>query len=345
MKKKLLLAAVSGLSVLTLAACSSGDSEKIATMKGSTITVSDFYEEAKLEATNQSLVRNMIIYDVFTEKYGDEVTDKMVDKEYDRQKEALGDSFETSLASAGYTTKSFKTYLKQNLALEAGLKDHIKLTDDDYKTAWESFHPEVTAQVIKLDDEETAKDVQEKAKDGDDFTKLAKENSTDTATAEDGGKITFDSQSTALPTEVKTAAFELENDEVSDVITATDVTTYQTSYYVVKMVESSEKGNSMDPYKKELKEIATNTKLSDATFTAQVIGEELADANVKIEDDAFADILADFAAATEETESSEAESTEATESTEAEESTDDSEESTDDSKAESSEASSTEESE
>ena len=47
MKKKLILAAVSALSVLTLAACSGSSSNEIATMKGGKITVEDFYEQAK----------------------------------------------------------------------------------------------------------------------------------------------------------------------------------------------------------------------------------------------------------------------------------------------------------
>lgn len=37
----------------------------------------------------------------------------------------------------------------------------------------------------------------------------------------------------------------------------------------------------MDKYKDQLKDIATETKLSDNAFTTKVIGEELKDANVK----------------------------------------------------------------
>ena len=75
-KKSIILAATSALAVLTLAACSGDTNKDIATMKGGTITVSDFYDEAKLESSNQSLVQRMIIYKVFNNKYGDKVTDK-----------------------------------------------------------------------------------------------------------------------------------------------------------------------------------------------------------------------------------------------------------------------------
>ncbi len=40
-------------------------------------------------------------------------------------------------------------------------------------------------------------------------------------------------------------------------ITATNPTTYATEYYVVKMVKNQNKGNDMDKYKDQLKEIAT----------------------------------------------------------------------------------------
>lgn len=158
-KKSIILAATSALAVLTLAACSGDTNKDIATMKGGTITVSDFYDEAKLESSNQSLVQRMIIYKVFNNKYGDKVTDKQVDAEYDKQAKSLGDTFESQLEAAGYTKDTYKEYIRNNLAFEAGLKAHVDITDDDLKTAWKSFHPEVEAQIIKLSSEDEAKDV------------------------------------------------------------------------------------------------------------------------------------------------------------------------------------------
>ena len=293
-KKSIILAATSALAVLTLAACSGDTNKDIATMKGGTITVSDFYDEAKLESSNQSLVQRMIIYKVFNNKYGDKVTDKQVDAEYDKQAKSLGDTFESQLETAGYTKDSYKEYIRNNLAFEAGLKAHVDITDDDLKTAWESFHPEVEAQIIQVASEDDAKDVKKAADKGDDFSKLAKDKSTDTTTKEDGGKVKFDSTTTTVPAEVKEAAFKLKDGQVSDVITSTNASTYTTEYYVVKMMKNQNKGNDMDKYKKELKEIATDTKLSDSTFQNKVIGEVLKDANVKIKDKDFENVLSTF---------------------------------------------------
>ncbi|MBO0454806.1 MULTISPECIES: peptidylprolyl isomerase [Enterococcus] len=294
MKKKILLATAGLLSVIVLGACSGSSNQDIATMKGGKITVEDFYNEAKKEQTNQSLVRNMIIYKVFENAYGDKVTDKQIDKEYNKQAKQLGDSFESQLKSAGYTKKSYKEYLKQSLAFQEGLKSHVKITDKDLKSAWDSFHPEVTARIILASSEDEAKEIKKQLDDKGDFAKIAKEKSQDATTKKDGGEIKFDSQSSTVPTEVKEAAFKLKDGEVSDVVTAMDSSTYQSSYYIVKMEKNSSKGNDMDKYKKELKQIAEDTKMADQTFSSEVIAKELKKANVKIKDDSFENILSDF---------------------------------------------------
>ncbi|MDN6518176.1 MAG: peptidylprolyl isomerase, partial [Enterococcus sp.] len=210
------------------------------------------------------------------------------------QEKQLGDSFESQLKSAGYTKKSYKDYLKQSLAFQEGLKAHVKITDKDTKAAWDSFHPEVTARIILASSEDEAKEIKKQLDDKGDFAKIAKEKSQDQTTKKDGGEIKFDSQSTNVPAEVKEAAFKLKDGEVSDVITAMDSSTYQSSYYIVKMEKNSSKGNDMDKYKKELKQIAEDTKMADQTFSSEVIAKELKKANVKIKDDSFENILSDF---------------------------------------------------
>ncbi len=334
MKKKIVLATAGLLSVLVLGACSNGNSQEIASMKGSKLTVEDFYEEAKKEQTNQQLVRNMIIYDVFENAYGDKVTDKQIDKEYNNQAKQLGDSFESQLQAAGYTKSSYKEYLKQSLAFQEGIKSHIKLTDADKKAAWESFHPEVEARVILASSEDEANEIKKQIDDGGDFAEIAKEKSQDTTTKEDGGEIKFDSQSDTVPTEVKEAAFALKDGEVSGVVSAMDASTYQTAYYIVKMEKNTPKGNDMSKYEDEVNEIAENAKMADQTFTSEVIGEELKKANVKIKDEAFDNILADFLGTTDSTgtssskKSSEKESEESTEAS-SQSSTEESQSSTD----------------
>ncbi|MGK0551164.1 peptidylprolyl isomerase [Enterococcus faecalis] len=294
MKKKMILAAAGLFSVFALAACSG--SKDIATMKGSTITVDDFYNQVKTTNEGQKNLQSMVIYKVFEDKYGDKVSDKDVQKKYDdfsKQVEAQGSKVSDYLKQANQTEAGLKKIIKQNAAFEAGLKAHVKITDKELKTAWASFHPEVEAQIIQVASEDDAKTIKKQITDGGDFAKIAKEKSTDSATKKDGGKIKFDSQTKTVPDAVKEAAFKLKDGEVSDPITATN-SSYQTTYYIVKMTKNKEKGNDMKPYKKELKKIAEETQLADTTFQNKVISEELKAANVKIKDKAFDNALAGF---------------------------------------------------
>ncbi|EME3491028.1 hypothetical protein R5H57_002049, partial [Enterococcus faecium] len=50
-------------------------------------------------------------------------------------------------------------------------------------------------------------------------------------------------------------------------------------------------GNGMDKYKKQLKEITTETKLSNNEFQNKVVDKILKDANVKIKDKNFENAL------------------------------------------------------
>ncbi|MCC4051902.1 peptidylprolyl isomerase [Enterococcus faecium] len=293
MKKRFLaLAIVLGTGLLS--GCTNAGEKTAVSYKGGTISEQEVMDSLKKMQGADSAVQQLIVYQVFEDKYGDDVSTKEIDSQYDQTKKQLGDSFDSQLKSAGYTEETFKDSIKQSLAFQEGLKKHIKLTDEDLKTAWESFHPEVEAQIIQVASENDAKDVKKAADKGDDFSKLAKDKSTDTTTKEDGGKVKFDSTTTTVPAEVKEAAFKLKDGQVSDVITSTNASTYTTEYYVVKMVKNQNKGNDMDKYKKELKEIATDTKLSDSTFQNKVIGEVLKDANVKIKDKDFENVLSTF---------------------------------------------------
>ncbi|NVE06253.1 peptidyl-prolyl cis-trans isomerase [Enterococcus faecium] len=291
-KRFLALAIVLGTGLLS--GCTNAGEKTAVSYKGGTISEQEVMDSLKKMQGADSAVQQLIVYQVFEDKYGDDVSTKEIDSQYDQTKKQLGDSFDSQLKSAGYTEQTFKDSIKQSLAFQEGLKKHIKLTDEDLKTAWESFHPEVEAQIIQVASEDDAKDVKKAADKGDDFSKLAKDKSTDTTTKEDGGKVKFDSTTTTVPAEVKEAAFKLKDGQVSDVITSTNASTYNTEYYVVKMVKNQNKGNDMDKYKKELKKIATDTKLSDSTFQNKVIGEVLKDANVKIKDKDFENVLSTF---------------------------------------------------
>lgn len=296
--KKFFAGAVTLLAAATLAACSSSADKDIITMKGSTISVSEFYDQVKYNSQAQQVLLSMIIGEVFEKEYGDKVSAQEVDDAYNDMAEQYGDSFASALASAGLTEETYKDQIRTNKLVEYAVKKAAEkeLTDDAYKSAYEAYTPEVTARIIRLDDETKAKEVLASAQaEGADFAQLAKDNSTDTNTKDDGGKITFDSSSTILPTEVQTAIFALDAGQVgASVISVLDTSTYTTSYYVVKLESKTEKSDNWKDYKDKLKEIILVEKQADSTFVSNVIKTALQDANVKVKDSAFQNLLSQY---------------------------------------------------
>lgn len=298
MKKKFLAGAITLLSVATLAACStSSQGADLISMKGDVITEHQFFEEVKNNPTAQQVLLNMTIQKVFEKQYGSEVSDKDVDDAVAEEQKKYGDSYQTVLARAGMTAESRKQQIRTSKLVEYAVKKaaEAELTDENYKKAYEEYTPEVTAQIIRLDSEEKAKEVLAKAKEsGADFTQLVKDNTTDEKAKENGGEITFDSASTELPAAVKKAAFALNVDGISDVITAPGTQAYSNSFYIVKLIKKTEKSSNWEDYKEKLKTVILTQKQNDATFVQGVISKELQAANIKVKDPAFQTIFTQY---------------------------------------------------
>jgi len=298
MKKKIVAGAVTLLSVAVLAACgksTSGDTD-IITMKGDTITVSEFYEKVKNNSSAQQVLLNLTIKEVFEKAYGKNVTDKEVDEAYEKSAKSYGDNFTRVLAQAGLTADSYREQIRTNKLVEYAVKKEAEkeLTDENYKAAYEAYTPEVTAQIIKLDSEDKAKEVLEKAKaEGADFAQLAKENSTDNDTKEKGGEIKFDSTATNVPEAVKKAAFALEANGVSELVSVQSAQG-STSYYIVKLVSKTEKSAKWEDYKEKLKQVILTAKQNNTSFIQSVVAKELKAANIKVKDAAFQNLFSQY---------------------------------------------------
>ncbi|WP_117283005.1 peptidylprolyl isomerase PrsA [Streptococcus intermedius] len=296
MKKKFLAGAITLLSVVTLAACSQAGGKDIITMKGNTITVSDFYNKVKNNAAAQQVLLNMTIKNVFEKKYGKNVTEKEVTETFNKTKSSYGNAFAQALARAGLTEETYREQIKTNKLVEYAVKKEAEksLTDANYKKAYESYTPEVTAQIIKVNNQNKAKELLAKAKaEGADFGKLAKENSTDTKTKNKGGEVKFDSTSTEVPTAVQKAAFALEANGISEVVTVKTSAT-STSYYIVKVNSKKKKSDNWKDYKTQLKKMVLGQKQNDRTFIQKVVAKELQAANIKVKDQAFQNLFSQY---------------------------------------------------
>lgn len=296
MKKKLLAGAITLLSVATLAACSKGsEGADLISMKGDVITEHQFYEQVKSNPSAQQVLLNMTIQKVFEKQYGSELDDKEVDDTIAEEKKQYGENYQRVLSQAGMTLETRKAQIRTSKLVELAVKKvaEAELTDEAYKKAFDEYTPDVTAQIIRLNNEDKAKEVLEKAKaEGADFAQLAKDNSTDEKTKENGGEITFDSASTEVPEQVKKAALDV--DGVSDVITATGTQAYSSQYYIVKLTKKTEKSSNIDDYKEKLKTVILTQKQNDSTFVQSIIGKELQAANIKVKDQAFQNIFTQY---------------------------------------------------
>ncbi|MFS5319064.1 peptidylprolyl isomerase PrsA [Streptococcus agalactiae] len=285
------------MSVATLAACSGKTSNgtNVVTMKGDTITVSDFYDQVKTSKAAQQSMLTLILSRVFDTQYGDKVSDKKVSEAYNKTAKGYGNSFSSALSQAGLTPEGYKQQIRTTMLVEYAVKEAAKkeLTEANYKEAYKNYTPETSVQVIKLDAEDKAKSVLKDVKaDGADFAKIAKEKTTAT---DKKVEYKFDSAGTTLPKEVMSAAFKLDKNGVSDVVSTVDSTTYKTSYHIIKVTDKTEKKSDWKSYKNRLKEVILKDKTSDRAFQNKVISKALEKANVKIKDKAFAGILSQYA--------------------------------------------------
>lgn len=159
---KLIASVVTLASVMALAACqSTNDNTKVISMKGDTISVSDFYNETKNTEVSQKAMLNLVISRVFEAQYGDKVSKKEVEKAYHKTAEQYGASFSAALAQSSLTPETFKRQIRSSKLVEYAVKEAAKkeLTTQEYKKAYESYTPTMAVEMITLDNEETAKSV------------------------------------------------------------------------------------------------------------------------------------------------------------------------------------------
>lgn len=118
--------------------------------------------------------------------------------------------------------------------------------------------PEVHARHILVDNEVKANQLLAQIKAGADFAKLAKENSTDTGSAQNGGDLGFFSKG-EMVAEFENAAFALKAGEVSGVVKS------QFGYHIIKVEEvKAQKTLTFDEVKEQIKTELVGSKKESA---------------------------------------------------------------------------------
>lgn len=316
--KKMLLTATAVLAGLALAGCAD---DTVASSTAGKISQEELYENMK-ETYGSATLQQMIITDVLEAQYGEAVTDDTVDTAMEEEAQMYGgqEQFEGVLTSSGYTTESYKDLIRYSLLVEEAVKDQSEITEEEYQTAYDEYTPPVTASHILVEDAETANTLIEELNNGADFAELAKEHSTDKASAENGGQMTFSAGE--MVAEFEEAAFALEEGEITE-----EPVESTFGFHIIKMDEKPEKG-TLEEEKEGLTEQIMTAKLANNEYVFGILSTVLQDANIQISDEDLKGSMDTFlkpeeaGAATESGESAPAEeSTESEESAPAEEST------------------------
>ena len=283
-KKVLSVAGIALASTVMLTACSGNKLSDVATYKGGKVSGQDAYSALKFNQQNQAIVKNLAILDVYNSVYGNKISDSKVNdvlKKYKSNYES-DSKFEEALKTSGYTEKTFKEYLKKQLAYEYGVKKNMKVTDAEIKAEWEKYQPNQNVKLMVFTDETAAKEVKDKLNNNEDFDKVASEKSASKKT-----DYTMNYTDTVVPDNIKEAIYKLNNNDVTDVLTYEDQTSGQKIYYIAKMVKKQDKPSSMDKVKNDLIDTIKATNFANGTGVDAIVRQELAKQNFKVMDDDY----------------------------------------------------------
>lgn len=230
MKKKIMLVSAILMSILLVSGCGNAKlkngEEVVFSVNGKNVTADTFYKNLK-DKYGSAIMIDMIDKKILDVVYkDDEEIETQAKNQLETLKAQYGDTWEDTLKNAGYDSekdllKEFVLSYQRNKAIEDYIKDNI--TDEEIKNYYnENTVGDISAKHILIsvkssDDEEGLSDEDAKAKaedlikqldDGADFDKLAKENSTDTGSAEKGGDLGYFNKGDMVE-EFETAAYAL----------------------------------------------------------------------------------------------------------------------------------------
>lgn len=217
-----------------------GKSEVVATVNGENISKDELYD-AMLKQSGQQALDSLIskkIIELEAKKQKITVSEKDIQDELEKYYEKYGgkEAFTQALAQNGFTIDEVKKDLELTVKVNKLLKPRIKISEEELKTYFEenkaSFAQEkqVKASHILVETEKKANEIKDKLAKGEDFAKLAKENSTDPGSKGKGGDLGFFGRGQMVK-EFEEAAFALKVGEIS----APVKTEY--GYHIIKVTE------------------------------------------------------------------------------------------------------------
>lgn len=281
--KKWILSLSLIVGIVSLTACNSNadQSDTVAETKAGNISKDELYDAMK-ETYGQQVLQQLVYEKILSDKY--EVTDKELDAKFNEVKEQLGANFEMALAQYQMTEESFKESLKLDLLVEKAATADIKVTDKEIQEYYDNYKPQIKARHILVEDEAKAKEIKAKLDKGEDFAKLAEENSADPGSAAAGGDLGWFGAGMMVP-EFEEAAYALDVNEISEPVKS------EHGFHIIQVTEKEEK-KSLEDMKAEIEHQVKVSKM-DNTVMSEALQKELKDAKVKINDKDLEGIIQD----------------------------------------------------
>ncbi|TVY05425.1 peptidylprolyl isomerase [Paenibacillus cremeus] len=232
--------------------------EAAAKVNGVTIGKTEVLNQV-MASGGKELLNQMIDNEVIRQeakKAGITVTAADVDNELASTKKMFPteDAFNQALTSSGMTVDALKQQLETQVTLRKLLEPQINVTDEDIKQYYDQnlesmkTPEQVKASHILVATKEEAESILKDLKNGADFATVAKEKSTDTATKDNGGDLSYFGKG-EMDAAFEKAAFALPVGQLSDVI--------QTSfgYHIIKVTDHKQATTpTLDEKKDEIRE-------------------------------------------------------------------------------------------
>ena len=299
MKKKIML--ISTIIFATFMICGCGNtklkngSDLAFKIKKKNFSADKFYTEIK-KKYGVSVMIEMIDKQIFNEVYKDnEDIEKQATTQLESIKQQYSDNWEETLKNAGYDSENkLKEEFILNFQRQKAVEDYIKksIKEDEIKKYYnENTVGDISAKhiLIKVDtstedgltDDEAKKKAEElikKLDKGEDFSKLAKENSDDTGSKEKGGDLGYFNKGDMVK-EFEDAAYALKKGEYTKEPVKT---TY--GYHIILKTGEKAKPKYKNIKDKIIKTMVQDKTENDPTIQVTALDETRKNNGLKIED-------------------------------------------------------------
>ncbi|WP_226643683.1 peptidylprolyl isomerase [Mesobacillus subterraneus] len=253
------------LGLLLIFATAFTRSETAASVNGEKITkeelntkLTDMYGDDILD----SLITNKVI-EMEATKEKVKVTGNEIDEELTKLQESYGgeEAFAAALEQNQVSMDKIREDIEIYLLAEKMIGASIDVSEEEMKTYFEenkeSFDQkeQVKASHILVEDEATAKKVKEELDNGKDFAELAKEYSTDSSNAANGGDLGYFGKG-EMAEEFEKTAFALKAGAISEPVKT------EFGYHIIKLADKkAEKAAEFEEHKEEIKELLFDQKV------------------------------------------------------------------------------------